>query len=251
MKAAKQALLLLCTLALVGLGAAMPWLSAWMQDGRTGGLREEFDLNAVSLTLRRDAGAVDTLRLLSSNHSELVWNGETTLDPGDVLGAVNTVLNQLAEKGLLDERSIPPSDPARVDILPLLILSEDGALSAVVWFCTWNEPDYGYFYLDDATSKMVYSGLWRSGRLSVPEFNEQLKEWVRFCEEYYGVDVSDMRWDNGNPVMNGELIGGSAFVMTLQPEQGGPYELRLAFYELTVEFNAPKEPTDANSMANG
>lgn len=251
MKTVKQALLLLCTLALVGLGAAMPWLSAWMQDGRTGGLREEFDLNTVNLTLRKDAEAADTLRLLSGTYNALNWGGETALDPGDVVGAASAASKQLAEKGLLDERFVLPSDPGGVDVVPLIIVSEDGAFSAVVWFCAWGEQNSRYFYLDDATGKMVGGWFRRSGRLNVSEFNEQLREWVSFCEDYYGVSVVDIGWANGNPVWKGELIGGSTFVMTLQPEQGGPFELRLEFYELTVELNAPKNPTDADSMTKG
>ncbi len=251
MKVLRRLLLPLCTLCLVVLGAAMPWLSARMEDQRADGFREEFDLNVLSLTLREESGAADALRLLSGPCGTFSWEGETVLDLEGVRKAAFDISTQLVEDGLMDGKYALSSSFAGEAPQPLLVLSEDGSRSAIVWYYIWGEDGSQYFVIDDATGKLVGGLFRRSGKLKVPYVNKQVADWVQFCEAYYGAAPTDFGWVGGHPLTDGELIGGSTFVLTLQPPHSELFEVRIVFYELTFEFNSPMTFTDAGSMLDG
>lgn len=245
MKVLRRLLLPLCTLCLVALGAAMPWLSARMEDQRADGFREEFDLNVLSLTLREESGAADTLRLLGGPCGTFSWEGETVLDLEGVRKAAFDISTQLVEDGLMDEKYALSSSFSGAVSQPSLVLSEDGSRSAIIWHFIWGQGGSHYFIIDDATGKLVGGLFRRSGKLSVPAVNKHVTGWVQFCEAYYGAAPTDFRWAGGRPLTDGELIGGSTFVLTLQPPHSELFEVRIVFYELTVEFNSPTPFTDA------
>lgn len=242
MKTVKQALLLLCTLALVGLGAAMPWLSAQMEDKRVNDLRDEFGLDDLSLILRRDSGAADTLRLLGWPHDTLPWGGKTALDPSDVERAAYDVSVQLVEAGLMDSKYGPLHLD---DWIPMLVMSGDGTSSAIVWHCAWGEGRY--FFFDDATGKLA-SGLFRRpGGMAVSAVNEQIDAWINFCRDYYGADLVDVCWEGDGA----KLQAGGACILTFLSEQDQTFDIRLVFNERSIVFNGEYSPTDANSMSKG
>lgn len=239
MKVLRRLLLPLCTLCLVALGAAMPWLSARMEDGRAGELREEFDLNVLSLTLRRESGAADTLRLLGGPYTMLYWGGETALDPGGAQHAAYSLSDQLVAAGLMDERFSPLG---LGDWTHLLVMSEDGAGSAIVWHCSWGEGRY--LFLDDATGKLAGGQFRRPGGMDVSAVGGQVLAWADFCQDYYGVSFTDIHWE-GNTGSGKPLAAGDVCILTFQPDYSEPFDVRLTFNERSVEFNSENRFTDA------
>lgn len=232
MKYVRRAVLPLCTLLLIVLGAAMPWLAARAQDQRLRGLQERFDLDAVSLILRQDAGVGDTLRLLAGNYTMLPWGGETVHDPGEVRALIHEPGALLAQAGIDGKYVL-----ASYDMRPLLAVSEDGSLSAILWYSVWGEGGSRWFLLDDATGKLVGGRFRRSGGLVVEVVNNQLLGWEDFCQDYYGIDIVGIRWEGDDG--NFKMTEGSTCILILQPEYSEPFEVRLAFYSLTVGFNEP------------
>ena len=69
----KTALLLVCTLCFVFLGASMPELAAKMQDVRIGKRREEAEFRSVNLTLWQEGDVGPVLHLLAQEHMEGFW----------------------------------------------------------------------------------------------------------------------------------------------------------------------------------
>ena len=240
MRILKRLLLPLCTLCLVGLGAAMPWLSARMEDERAGGFREELDLNVLSLTLRHDSGAADTLRLLGGAHTMLYWGGETALDPGDAEHAAYDLSELLVNAGVMDSKF----GPLVLDSwFPKLVMSGDGADSAIVWHCSWGEGRY--FFLDDATGKLAGGQFRRPGGMDVSAVNDQIAAWIDFCQDYYGVSLMDISWEadfsSGKPLEAGDVC-----ILTFQPDYSEPFHVRLTFNERSIEFNSENKFTDAD-----
>ena len=198
---------LLFTLALIALGAAMPWLAGRMQDAGMSRQQERLELNAVSLTLREGAGVAPILRLLSGGYSSIPWTGETGRTEEEVHMAALELIRALDQAGLL-----PVGDRERLEwsefrAEPILLIGENGS-TALAWDCDWDDTEIYYIKVDDASGKAVQiavsrltyweeaeteTKLWaeKAGELTVSMEEgvmlEQVKKWVAFLEEYYGI----------------------------------------------------------------
>lgn len=200
----------LLTLLLVLLGAAMPWLTAQIQDANIRGRQERLELNAVALTLRQDGNVGPVLRLLAEAHAQIFWDGETAMTEQEAhLAAVQTV-QELTEAGLLSSESYILLMESPCYLEPSLRIAGDGS-SALTWNCSWDCVVPCSIVLDDSTGKAVqflvsdlpaeHSELvdgcpepW----LAEEDGQAQLKGWSAFLQEYYGAEVlriEEGSWD--------------------------------------------------------
>lgn len=208
----------LFTLLLVALGAAMPWLAALGQDARIGKLREELELDTVSLTLLENNGVEQALRIASSEYVQLPWTGGTALTEEQAVRAALETLEQMREFGLAcdDDMYFYILKGTEGTVEPCLMVAEDGS-SALVWNCRWeNEAPY-QVAVTDGTGKYAEAALsvvstyyevtiddasGKAARLSVsgPPWGDAafgidaenyyllLRQWMDFLTAYYGSD---------------------------------------------------------------
>lgn len=243
---------LLVTLALIALGAAMPWLAGRMQDAGMDRWQERLELNAVSLTLRKDAGAAPVLRMLTGECTAVPWGKETSRTEEEVCAAAMEVMGALNRAGLLSGEELERLERSGLWGEPDLLIGEDGA-SALVWSCYWEEEGGCYVRVDDNSGKAVQitaraPAYWENaetqiraeeaGELTVAIGEdiapEQLKRWISFLEEYYGI-VSET-------VAEEERLSGSgisrSFRIEFDLQDGGELcPLSLRSFENTVAFN--------------
>lgn len=198
MKKVRNILLLLVTLLLTVAGAAMPYLASRAQDARVAQSDVIRALDAVSLTLWEPTEIGSVLQMAAGGDTtETYWPGETRMTAGEAAAAVQAAAEQLQAAGLLE--SWPTED---VEMVPVLMVSGDGEISAVIW--EYREPYVGvYALLDDGSGKLVgiqgfsprldwvlrYDVETGGERIVVedqPRLQARLEGWADFCRDYYG-----------------------------------------------------------------
>lgn len=180
----------LLTLALIAMGAAMPFFASWMQDGRIGGFQEKFLLNTVSLTLRQNGEASLVLRLVSNAYAAMPWDGRTSMTEQEACQAAMGAAAEMDLRGLLPEGDLDYLKRMGMWAEPTLLLGEDGT-SALVWECYWagGEVSACYMMLDDVTGKAVHfliSTPMFSGTEDIPALYEG---WIGFLADYYDIEI--------------------------------------------------------------
>lgn len=229
MRRLKRWLLPLFTLLLVAAGAAMPFVTAYMQDLRqTKAEVRPFD--SFSLTLRQEADLGRTLRTIRSSEYYIhsAYKAENAmLTEGLALEAAESALDKLVQYGLLDkalraefyepgvqaeavvsvageirgEDAVPLPGPENAAGLPDANAETDvygGELPEEevipTWTVYWRRPENIYIWLDDASGKafLISLPLYMESD-SIKEEPEALyaraENWRAFLEDYYGVEV--------------------------------------------------------------
>lgn len=180
----------LLTLALIAMGAAMPFFVSWMQDGRIGSFQEKFLLNTVNLTLRQDGEASTVLRLVSEAYATMPWDGRTSMTEQEACQAAMDTVAEMDLRGLLPEGDLDYLKHVGMWAEPILLLGEDGT-SALVWECYWagGEVSACYMMLDDVTGKAIHF------LISTPMFSGEediyalYEGWVSFLTDYYDIEI--------------------------------------------------------------
>jgi len=207
--------LTLLTVLLIVLGAAMPWLSALLQDARVGKLREDLELNTVSLTLLESSGVEQALRIASSECMEIPWGGGTNLTREEADQAALGALDELYRFGLLSDDSLDLLNGGEMSAEPFLAVAEDGS-SALLWDCRLADAKGRmvpvYVTVDDVSGQMVrlamtdpnpveYYGEFNSAserkdgtaplyvEMSVERYFILLERWTQFLQYYYNADA--------------------------------------------------------------
>lgn len=200
MRRLKNALLVLFTLLLVAVGAAMPFAASYLQDARqTGSESRSFD--SFSLTLREEADLGRTLELIAGS-DYYIAEGEEAADArmtkADVLTAAEELMKMLTQYGLAEHTtsSLPR-------IWPQTLCANDGSFSIPTWTLQWDAPDSLYVLMDDASGKafllslpcMGYSEKYLAKNGTEPIY-AQAENWRAFLEDYYGTEVqlADEEW---------------------------------------------------------
>ena len=205
MNGRKRWLLVLLTMLLIGVGAAMPWGAAWIQDLYGVSKQESLPFDPVSLTLRQDSEIGDVLRLMSAPYDETGWSGETRLTVEEASATALAFLAQLDQYGLLESGDLGPYGQLAPDIInqikasggssatPSMFISLDGT-TAIIWVCHWKGttgPSYE-IRIDDATGKAVI-GYIPSPHIEDPEFAYyRMEQWQLFFQDYYGVEITEI-----------------------------------------------------------
>lgn len=201
----KNAVLPLLTLALIAAGAAMPYAACRLQDERLAGGAEDRSFDSVSLTLRQEGGVGEIARLMAGPYSMVEWSGETAMTGEEALETGLKVLEDMKQADL-----IPTS---RLNLLkklgsgsaaPLLVVSEDGERSGVMWQCWWalEEDDRMEWYLliEDATGLVVEATVGGVYFNYDEDVYRQMERWRSFFQDYYGIEIPSIQEyavDNG------------------------------------------------------
>jgi len=192
MRTIKKYLLLIPALFCVALGAALPTLTARMQDGKTGGFRKTLALNPVELTLRQE-DVSQAIQLLSQDYIESVWKGETRLTEEDAWSEALTAVEAMEFYGLFPMGESEVLEKVGGSGEPRLLVAEDGS-SALVWDCTWGFDSETFFSVDDTTGKVVRISLFKDlADITYEEDYALLECWILFLQDYYDIRLADVQ----------------------------------------------------------
>lgn len=236
MKYLKKYMLLLSALAFIVLGAALPFLTAQIQDAKISGTQIKMELSTVNLTLWQESDVGPVLQLMSKEHTERVWEGETVLTKTDALHAALTVVETMEQYGLLPAGNLEQLLKSEGKVESQLLVGEDGS-SALIWACTWDDSPGTFITLDDATGKAVRTLTGSTGTDESIQTDSgigedvyiQLEKWASFLQCYY-----DLEWTKTKVIDSGQ----TAFVMCFSSKGGSiEYELNLEIENGYTFFN--------------
>lgn len=204
MKYLKKYMLLCSTLFFIILGAAMPKLASKIQDAQISGFQKKTELSTVNLTLRQESDVGPVLHLMSKDHDESPWDGETRLSKADASHAALAVAETLNQHGLLPEEKLKDMSQSDGDAKPLLVVGEDGS-SALIWSCTWDDAPDDFITVDDATGKairiLVRNEPTDDG--TTEDIYTYQDRWLVFLQDYYDIELTDVIEDSNKT--NGKL----------------------------------------------
>ena len=230
-KRLKKWMLPLFTLILVATGAAMPFIASYMQDAQ----QADPDIrpfDSFSLTLQQQGAGLGRLLGAIANGSyyinEASRSEDAALTQGLALAAVEDLLTELVEYGLLEKEALAEFSNPKVHpqtVIPVVYPDNENGNAAAVgpadtaytfpdeyrpegnaiptWTITWDQPDDCYVWLDDASGKAVMieipsiTGLGTYGSSVFGQKVYALAEnWRIFLSDYYSTDVQivDAEW---------------------------------------------------------
>lgn len=243
----------LFTLLLIALGAAMPWLSAAVQDAQIGKLQEDMDLNTISLTLLQNEGLEQSLRIASSEYVNIPWSSGTALTEEQALQTAVETLDVMYSFGLLQKKGMQVLSKVGMTAEPCLMVAEDGG-SALVWSCRWADEDTAFctITVDDASGKAVQlhlstlaetvdasssqtmGGLTIYSTKAIENCWLLLDMWASFLQHYYGATLTTVTELEYFP------NGGANFLLDLEfygDDTAQICSLSLEIYPDEVRFN--------------
>ena len=236
MKALKKYAPLFSTFLFIILGAAMPRLTAQMQDVQIREFQKTLELSAVSLTLRRESDVLLAVQLISREHSEDPWEGKTVLTKADASRAALTVLEALNQYDLLPEDDLERFLGTESRVEPHLLVDESGS-SVLIWACTWDYSPETFIIIEDTTGKAVRI-LTKNMPMDSNNMEEdifiQLEKWYVFLQDYYDIELTETK--EGGYRSSGSLP--ASFVMCFSSKDGASdYELNLKITDGCTFFN--------------
>lgn len=227
---------LFAALFFVVLGATLPYLASQMQDAQISKFQKKMELSDINLTLWQEGDVGATLRLISKEHAESVWEGKTVLAKEDAYRAALDVMETLDHYGLLPEGELEYAAQADGFAEPQLLVGEDGS-SALIWACTWDYDSGTYITVDDATGKAV-----RILVRNVPTDGDVMEDtafwvdkWSVFLQDYYDFNRMDVKVAEDSVMISDRP---SWFRIRLSPKDGTTiYDLDLEITSDYVFFN--------------
>lgn len=227
---------LFAALFFVVLGATLPYLASQMQDAQISKFQKKMELSDINLTLWQEGDVGATLRLISKEHAESVWEGKTVLAKEDAYRAALDVMETLDHYGLLPEGELEYAAQADGFAEPQLLVGEDGS-SALIWACTWDYDSGTYITVDDATGKAV-----RILVRNVPTDGDVMEDtafwvdkWSVFLQDYYDFNRMDVKVAEDSVMISDRP---SWFRIRLSPKDGTTiYDLNLEITSDYVFFN--------------
>lgn len=191
MKYLKKYIVLLSALVFVALGAALPYVTTQMLDAQISEFQKKLELSTVNLTLRQESDVWPVLQLISKEHTESPWEGETVLAETDARQAALAVLETMDQYGLLPEGRLKRFWKIEGYAEPQLLVGEDGS-SALIWACTWEGIPGAYITLDDATGKAVriLTGNAQTEISLTEDVYIHLEKWYAFLQDYYDIELT-------------------------------------------------------------
>lgn len=206
----------LCTAALVALGAALPGLAVNALDRQLERESTERDNGAAALALGETADLLQMLDLFGSSPSEVELAEGVRLDEEGALQAAEELIDAVGAK---------PFAPDSAHASPVLITgTSTGAPSGIVWICTGNQSAgdaQESVWIDDASGKAVAFFL-QTGNTTLVVSEDGLPEEIESLLSYYRE--------------NGEIDSAEASI--------GLYD------ELSSEYAIELKRTDENTAAS-
>jgi len=255
MKRIRKYFLPLLTLLCMILGAALPGLTAQIQDIRLNQRSESLALNVASLTLKQDASIGEVLRMFSDMAREPLtvtaiagaptpgnassagssWEGEMRMSEEEVRLAAMEAIDALDRAGLILKADRAYLDSADFNARPLLQVAGNSE-PVRVWECFWEGHLPHSVTLDDMTGKAVQIivGSFEAQGYELPAA-DQLERWILFLRDYYGIEVIDIAED-----FTAQKYDKARFscLLIADLEDGlEPCELSLKLYDNAVVFN--------------
>ncbi|MCI8524646.1 MAG: hypothetical protein HFF17_01730 [Oscillospiraceae bacterium] len=259
MKKPKNTLLLVFTLLLTLLGAALPYAASRAQDARIARDGSVRALEAVDLNLWEPTGACQVLALFAQPccqlSSQSVAAAGLHLTAGEAEAAAWDAVRALRQAGLLESWT----GHFPLEAAPYLLFSEDRESTAAVWLCSGGDSGC-QLVLDDASGQLVsihWGSPWIGGRVEPDgqvticdagynvEYDAgmaeacaaRLERWARFCEEYYARDVERVE---GSFAEAGEELrsgGQECFLRFFLRDGSEACAVRLMLWETMTAFN--------------
>lgn len=229
----------LCTLLVLGLGAAMPSLAALALDGRLEQEITQMDNTGITLPLAQEEDFFRTLALFGGSHSQVELSTGARMTAAEAQDAAAEALAGLRHWGTVY---------TDLHAAPVLLTSRDApGLSGVFWHVSWYVPSGAQetLWLDDQTGQLVaFAGevagsaavLVEDRETAVEEssiYPEVVLAAAEFCRLHYPVDEVMLARETDD-------WGDGDFRLTLVRTRGGAQEtasIRLRLWEGKLDFN--------------
>jgi len=204
-------LLVLCTLALVAAGAAMPFAASRVQDARQSGV-EARTFDSFRLTLQQKTDLGQLLRLMTGNEwLDVVEVKNSVLSPLQAIQTARETLDLLYKYGLIDKKTLSAAENPEVygfaapetDLRGLAAPAAPDVIYAI-WTVSWSDLGI-HLWLDDASGKASEIYLtdmdWGMEKFDESmgfnaaeeeEFAARLENWRLFMQEYYDLPVQEI-----------------------------------------------------------
>lgn len=194
MKRFFQAMPILCTLLLVGLGAFMPRIASLALDRQLKTDVAVLENKSISLALEQEADFFRTLELFSSGTSQVELSEGYYMKLADAQAAAAAARIQLTGSGAADKA---------FEVTPMLITSRSTpGLSGIFWQCVWSSTFTNttgessaikeVLWLDDQSGRVVsFSGLADWSGLSAYDslFPQSAVDVAEYFRQHYPVDT--------------------------------------------------------------
>lgn len=218
MKRFYQAVPILCTLLLVGLGAVMPRIASLVLDRQLEHDVALLENQSISLSLEQGADFFQTLELFGGVTSQVELSEGYRMKLADAEAAAVEVRMHFAASGASEKGP---------KVTPVLIASRSTpSLSGIFWRCVWSNTSTNglegcvsleeVLWLDDQSGQMVsFSGFADWPSLSAPDslFPQSAVDVAEYCRQYYPVDTVKLALtDEADP---------GQFTITLTKSQNG------------------------------
>lgn len=232
----KKYSLLLSALFFIILGACMPYLASKMQDTQISELQKKLELNTVDLTLRKENDVGPLLQMISTEHKEGDWKGETVLTEANACLAALNAIDTMVSYGLLPYETLERLSKDNGMAYPFLLLTEDGG-SALIWMCYWEDSPEPLITLDDTSGKAVRMAIYNiptDGGISEEDIHFQLEMWIAFLRDYYDIELIDVQ----EMVYRKDSVYSSSFDLRFSSKDGADfYDFCLNISSDYIHFN--------------
>lgn len=213
MRVIKSLLLVVLTLALMAVGALLPYGAAMAQDRQLESGADTRELNDVQILIQQDMSTAQVLSLLAGEYTRVEWDSETNLTEKEVLSYTYNWTELMVLEELLPESAVHFADvddsytflwTGNAEANPFLAISSENREALLLWECTWESLEDGSVYtmwIDDTTGMMY--GINRTSNADyvnvvisekyLNQYMEQLDQyvdrWVFFLCSYYDCEV--------------------------------------------------------------
>lgn len=205
MRAVKNLLLILLTLALVAVGALAPYGTAIVQDRRLDSSSDTRELSDVQLIIQQELSAAQVLNLLGGSYTRMEWDSDTNLTEPEAMEYAFQWAELMAGENLIPRITIVYSWDRTADWMleleyatakPFLVISsEENREILLLWECTWERPGDAVYtmWIDDATGTMY--GISRTVAATdvnvadIKYLSQYMDMWASFLCDYYGFQI--------------------------------------------------------------
>lgn len=179
------------------LGLALPQIVSYLQNRQFENEESVFDLNTMNLAFQDENDVFSVLRLVSVEHTENPWEGESLMTEAEAAEAAVDIIESLDQHSLLPEGDLERYQVADLEVKPNLFVDQNGN-SALVWNCVWDCDSGTFITMDDTTGKPVRILINNTlaDNTSEETAETQLEKWRRYLLDTYNIDSTSIR-ENG------------------------------------------------------
>lgn len=246
MKRFFQALPILCTLLLVGLGAFMPRIASLAFDRQLKNDVVVLENKSISLALEQEANFFETLELFGSGTSQVELSEGYHMKLADARAAAVAARMHLTGSGAADKA---------LEVTPVLITGRSTpGLSGIFWHCVWSSTFTNamgesraikeVLWLDDQSGRVVsFSGLADWSDLSAYDslFPQSAVDVTEYLRLHYPVDTVKLALtEEDTPGLSSYPVDTT---VSIASEERETYTYEDASKQFTITEYAPKQFT--------